>query len=178
MKYSLLIVPGSLRSNSTSYKLIREAARHLPADFDHLIFEDSGSLPHFNDIGTVPEPVVMWRKLIAESDGVLFITPEYAFGVPGTLKNTLDWIVSSGELVNKPTALITASTGGHYAHQSLLLTLGALSADVKKGCSLLISFIRSKINDEGEMTDLMTGESIRSLVETFTAQIKNSKNGH
>jgi len=130
----ILVVPGSLRNNSSSYKLIGAIAKHFPADFILKVFEGTGNLPHFNDAEEPSLAVVSWRKMIADSDAVVFITPEYAYGVPGTLKNALDWIVASGELVNKPTLLITAATGGEHAHKSLLTILGALTARPAAGC--------------------------------------------
>lgn len=78
------------------------------------------------------------RDLIKNASGIIICTPEYAFGVPGQLKNMLDWMVSSGSLVDKPVALVTASSVGSHAHAALLLTLGALSAKVIDGATLLI----------------------------------------
>ncbi|WP_442948302.1 NADPH-dependent FMN reductase [Nostoc sp.] len=46
----------------------------------------------------MPKVVKDWRALLEKSDGVLISTPEYAYGMPGVLKNALDWIVPSGEL--------------------------------------------------------------------------------
>ena len=79
----------------------------MRSDLDFLIYDRLGELPHFNpdldddDCRTI---VTDWRDRLKECDGVLFCTPEYAHGVPGVLKNALDWIVSSGEFMYKPTA--------------------------------------------------------------------------
>jgi NAD(P)H-dependent FMN reductase len=59
------------------------------------------------------------RNRLNNAHGVLICAPEYAFGVPGILKNLLDWTVGSGEFVNKPLAVITAATRGDKAHASL-----------------------------------------------------------
>ena len=86
-------------------------------------------LPHFNpelDLDDIDTTVANWRRLLKEANGVLICTPEYAKGVPGSLKNALDWVVSSGEFVNKPVAVISASPhpdGGALAKASLLGTL-------------------------------------------------------
>ena len=91
----------------------------------------SGPCAHFSpdlDGEDAPTPVVHLRTLLGGSDGVLICTPEYAFGMPGSLKNALDWTVSSGDLNEKPVAAISASplhSGGDKAHASLLLTLTA-----------------------------------------------------
>src|SRR5262249_60565012 len=88
-----------------------------------------GHLPLFNpDLdgeGAVPPPPVHeFRGLLRAADGVLLSCPEYGHGVPGTLKNALDWIVSTGELEGKPVALIVASpSGGGWARGALGPTL-------------------------------------------------------
>ena len=95
----------------------------VPPFVDYLFYEGLGGIPPFAatpDDNDSPKTVVELRTMIKEADGVLICTPEYAFGVPGVLKNALDWTVSSGDLTNKPVALITASTGGDKAHASLL----------------------------------------------------------
>lgn len=171
MNKHILIIPGSLRKDSSSHKLIGHITKHFPSGISYAVSEDLVTIPPFNDAEQPTMSVVNWRQSIAEASGVIFITPEYAFGVPGALKNALDWTVSSGELVNKPTALITAATGGEHAHRSLLLILGALTASPADGCELLISFIRSKLDNEGKITDKMLEQLISDLVKAFIARI-------
>lgn len=101
----------------------------------------------------------------------MICTPEYAFGVPGQLKNMLDWMVSSSLLVDKPMALITASSVGTHAHAAILLTLGALSAKVIDGATLLIPFIRSKIDGEGNITDEEAEKALREVMKVFSEAI-------
>ncbi|RYY16886.1 MAG: NAD(P)H-dependent oxidoreductase [Chitinophagaceae bacterium] len=171
MQQMILIVPGSLRSNSSSHKLIPVISKYFPRNFTYQVFDGTGELPHFNDADEPSDEVVNWRKTIAGSVAVVFITPEYAYGVPGTLKNALDWIVSSGDLVNKPTVLITAATGGEHAHQSLLAILGALTAKPAPGCELLISFIRSKLDDKGNITDPQLEVRLADVVDSLISDI-------
>jgi len=80
---------------------------------------------------------------------------------------------ASGELANKPDAVI-ASTSGDKAHASLLLTLSALSAKVSEECTLLISFVRSKIDSQGNVKDMETIKAINRLMDTFINDIKTS----
>src|SRR5260370_34900796 len=95
-----------------------------------VFYEDLGSLPHFNpdlDTDSPPKTVKDFRAMLAAADGVLISSPEYAHGIPASLKNALDWIVSSGELNAKPVALIMASpTGGRQAQASLVQHLTSL----------------------------------------------------
>jgi chromate reductase, NAD(P)H dehydrogenase (quinone) len=174
MQRDVLIVPGSLRNNSSSFKLIGAITKYFPDEYKLKVFEGTGELPHFNDAEEPSQFIVNWRNTIADADAVIFITPEYAYGVPGTLKNALDWIVASGDLVNKPTLLITAATGGEHAHKSLLAILGALTARPAAGCDLLISFIRSKMDEQGNITDpqleLKLGEVVHALLADIDAR--------
>jgi NAD(P)H-dependent FMN reductase len=153
--------------------VIKTAATLVAGKAGFIIYDGIGSLPHFNDSKEPAQEVIGFRKLLAEADGVLICTPEYAFGVPGVLKNALDWTVSSGELANKPVSVITAATSGEKAHASLLLTLTALSAQVKAECTLLISFIRSKIDTEGNVKDMETIRAINHIMDTFINEIRH-----
>ena len=179
-KINILAISGSLRANSSNDAVIRTAATLVAGKASFIIYDRLGSLPHFNPSTeaqgrleeSAPE-VIVFRKLVSEADGLFICTPEYAFGIPGVLKNALDWTVSSGELANKPVAVITAATSGEKAHASLLLTLTALSAHVLEECTLLIPFIRSKIDAEGNVKDMETRTAINSIMDTFINDIRN-----
>jgi chromate reductase, NAD(P)H dehydrogenase (quinone) len=72
-----------------------------------ILYDGVSRLPHFSpdlDGENAPAPVADWRAQLKTSDGVLISSPEYAHGVPGSLKNALDWVVGSGEFVEKPVA--------------------------------------------------------------------------
>ena len=172
-KINILAISGSLRANSSNTAVIQTAATLVAGRAGFIIYEGLGSLPHFNDSKEPAAEVVAFRKMLQEADGVFICTPEYAFGVPGALKNALDWTVTTGDLVNKPVAIITAATGGDKAHASLLLTLSALSARVLPDCTLLISFVRSKIDSEGNVKDMDTRRAINTIMDTFITDIGN-----
>lgn len=157
----ILAISGSLRPGS-NHAILRFLGELAPTGVDYNIYDGLASIPHFDpglDNDAPPATVAEFRKLLAGADGIVICTPEYAYGVPGTLKNALDWTVSSGSLSEKPLALITASTGGENAHAALLLILYALNANIVKDGALLISFIRSKVNSEGNITDKETKEN-------------------
>src|SRR5438105_13917871 len=127
-RIKILAVSGSLRANSSNTLIIKVIEKLVPANIEFVIYQDLGTLPHFDDSVEASQPVSAWRILLAEADGVLICSPEYAFGIPCSLKNAMDWTVGSGELVNKPLALITAATGGDKAHAAWLQIFTALSA--------------------------------------------------
>jgi len=164
-KIKILAISGSLRANSSNSIILEAIEKMAPADVDFFIYKGLGSLPQFDDPEQTPVTVSVWRKHLEEADAVLICTPEYAFGVPGSLKNALDWTVGSGELVNKPLALITASTGGEKAHAAFLQIFTALSAKIPEGGALLIPYVRSKLSTNGEISDPPTREAVKQVLE-------------
>jgi NAD(P)H-dependent FMN reductase len=135
----ILAISGSLRAASSNTALLRKAADFAPAGVEIVLYEGLGELPPFNpDVegDTKSEAVAEWRQRLKAADGVVFSTPEYAHGVPGVLKNALDWVVGSGELVDKPVALFNASARGTYAQASLTETLTVMSARVVEGVTV------------------------------------------
>jgi NAD(P)H-dependent FMN reductase len=169
----ILAIPGSLRTASSSNLILSAVMGMAPAGVIIEKYEGVGALPHFNDPEQAPDAVLSFRARIQESDAVLICTPEYAFGVPGSLKNALDWTVSSGEFIDKPVGLITASSQGEKGHAALLLTLQAISAKViPEGC-LIISFVRSKLDADGHIKDpsisLDVGRALAALIDAVRA---------
>ncbi|MDF3076537.1 MAG: hypothetical protein K0S09_426 [Sphingobacteriaceae bacterium] len=177
-KANILAISGSTRSSSSNLNLIKAIAGLRPEAFTITIYEGLSDLPHFNpdmDTANLHPAVAEFRKRISQSDGVLICTPEYAMGVPGTLKNAIDWTVSSMEFSKKPTALITASLSGNMAHQSLSGTLQVIEAKVTDETHLLVPFVKTKISDAGEITDMKTLDEIEKLLTAFEYLIRNGK---
>jgi chromate reductase len=146
----------------------------VSGDVIFTVYKGLGTLPHFNGSPEPAQEVMEFRQALNAADGVLICSPEYAFGVPGSLKNALDWTVTSGDLVNKPVALITAATGGDKAHTSMLLTLSALSAQVAEACTLHISFVRSKLDEKGVVKNDQTLQAIQGVMDALTEAIDDN----
>lgn len=115
MAYKIAIIVGSLRKESLNRKVARSICAIRFDNLDCSMIE-IGDLPLYNQDSDrdPPEQYVRFRKQLAESDGVLFCSPEYNRGVPGVLKNAID--VGSrpyGQSVfdKKPAAIVTASPG-------------------------------------------------------------------
>jgi chromate reductase len=178
-RIKILAVSGSLRANSSNTVMLQAIEKLMPDEADFSIYNGIGGLPQFNDPEQVPMTVSEWKKQLQAADAVLVCSPEYAFGVPGSLKNAFDWTVGSGEIVNKPLALITASTGGEKAHAAWLQIFTALSAVIPDGCALLISYVRSKLNKAGEITDAAVLDAVRKLIDNLLLCVKtNTANEH
>ena len=167
-KIKILGISGSLRTNSSASAILNVVAGLVPEQVEFKIYNGLAGIPAFNDSNEIPETVAGFINQIAEADAVFFCIPEYAFGVPGALKNALDWTVSSSTAFpDKPVALITAATGGDKAHAAFLLTLKAISTKIPEGATLLLSFIRSKLNEKNEVKDRATLNSIRKVVNSL-----------
>jgi NAD(P)H-dependent FMN reductase len=128
---NVLGISGSLRTASVSTALLKTAATRTPKHVKLTIYDGLGILPYFNpevDTEFPPPPVSDFRSQLNNSAGVIISTPEYAHGIPGVLKNALDWVVASGELYEKPVALFSSSPRGRFAHASLIETLMVMMA--------------------------------------------------
>ena len=176
MKKRIVAICGSTRKESVNLTLIRIFADLSKDYFDVIIYNSIDELPHFNPdhdkgLDSAPEVVKKFRQLLTNADGILICTPEYAMGVPGTLKNAIDWTVSSCEFNHKPTALITASTLGEKAHASLLETLTIIEANVTRETQLHIPHIKTHITSDGSIKDRETGAALTELINRFNEKV-------
>jgi chromate reductase, NAD(P)H dehydrogenase (quinone) len=172
----ILAISGSLRASSSNTSLLRAAADLAPHGVEVILYEGLGELPHFNpDIegATVSPAVSVWRSKLRDADGVVFSVPEYAHGLPGVLKNSLDWVVGSGELVDKPVALFNASLRGTYAQASLTETLTVMSARVMPSATL--ELLGKPVTASQIVADPGMAAVVRSALERFAAAIERIK---
>ena len=167
----ILAISGSLRVNSSNNAVINAVAAMAPPGVQFTIYPGLARIPPFDDSQETPLPVADFRRQLQTADGIFICTPEYAFGVSGVLKNALDWTVSSGELVNKPLALVTAATGGEKAHAALLLTFTALSSAIPEGGELVISYVRTKLDAHGGISDAATAQKLQEVLDALIKSI-------
>ncbi|MFB9844296.1 NADPH-dependent FMN reductase [Mucilaginibacter ginsenosidivorans] len=171
---NIFSISGSLRPGSSNHIILEYLKSMVSENITFTIYDGVACIPAFDpglDNDDPPKTVAGLRTQLSEADAILICTPEYAFGVPGALKNVLDWTVSSGSFSGKATALITASTGGENAHAAMIKILGAIDAKLTPETTLLISFIRTKIND-GIITDKQTVEKLGHLFHALLRTIK------
>jgi NAD(P)H-dependent FMN reductase len=160
---NIFAISGSLRKGSSNHAVLEVLGSQLPESTTYKIYDGLSFIPAFDpglDNDSPPAPVTDLRNQLAEADAIIICTPEYAFGVPGALKNALDWTVSSGSFSGKPTALITASTGGEHAHEAMIKILGAIDAKLTPETTLLVQFIRTKIDGDGNVSDQPTADKL------------------
>ena len=164
---------GSLRQGSINRMLMQEAARRLPegVSFEAARWRD---IPPFDgDLFEqgFPQEVVGLRQQIANADGVLIVSPEYNFSVPGVFKNVLDWVSRGGDqpFARKPVALLSATTGPtggarvQYDMRRILLFMDAM---VLQKPEVFVGYAADKFDAQGRCTDKAT---IKFLTEQMTA---------
>lgn len=176
---NILAISGSLRAGSTSTSILRAAAELAPPTVTVTLYDGLEQLPPFSperDKENTSEPVNNLRLLLQKADAVLFCTPEYIHGIPGTLKNMLDWLASSGEFIDKPVSIISASPsdmGGSRAHASLSYTLTVLMATVLERASLIVPFTRQRVDADGRVTDPILMQELQAVVDALAQAIQS-----
>lgn len=172
----LLLVSGSLQRVSTNRALLAVATQCADGVADVSQSEHIGALPHFNpDTADDDQPALAdWRNAIATADGVIIASPEYAHSLPGSLKNALDWLVGSGELYDKPVALMSAGTsGGERALDALAQTLRAQGASIVARVS--VAGVRPKLDEHGNIADPDTIAEICGLVADLVTAARTAR---
>lgn len=155
-KVRILGISGSLRTASFSTALLHILAeRAAPAiDIEVVTLEE---IPLYNeDLDREPAiPAVSnLKQAIAQSDGVLIVTPEYNHGVPGVLKNALDWVsrpVYESCFKGKPVSIMTSSlafTGGVRAQYQLRETLISMQAHLVMGPEVVVGGVHRNLVDD------------------------------
>ena len=151
---NFLAISGSLRAHSSNTEVLRACAILAPESVSVRVFDGLADLPHFNpdldkEGARVPPTVEAFRAEIDAADALLISSPEYAHGVPGVLKNALDWLVSAPGMLFKPIGLINISSRSTHAYASLLETLRTMSTVPVPEASVELSLTsRSQSADE------------------------------
>lgn len=169
-------ISGSTRKGSTNHQLLQAIGGLLHNRAELVVYDGIERLPHFNpddDRDEAPAVVSAFRKLLDGADGIIICTPEYAHGVPGSLKNAIDWTVSSCQFSHKPTLLITASTEGLFGHRAMLETLRVIEAENIDALQLVIPFIKTKVK-EGKIVDDATLQEINRVLQQFMDTVNRS----
>jgi len=139
---------GSLRARSSNTELLRAAQRLAPASLEVMLYRRLHELPHFNaDFDAASIPVVAeLTQLVKESDAVIVSSPEYAFGVPGSLKNAFDWLVGGDAFVHKPFVLLGASSRSTTSRAAWVKTLTAMSGVMIETASITLPLLGTNLD--------------------------------
>ncbi|HUG53853.1 MAG TPA: NADPH-dependent FMN reductase [Vicinamibacteria bacterium] len=179
----VLGICGSLRAQSYNRALLR-AARDMGTPRMEIADFDLSALPPFNqdvEATAIPEPAAALKRAITEADGLLIASPEYNYGVPGVLKNAIDWASrppGKSPLSGKPAALMGASMGmGGTIRAQLQLRQAFLFTEthVLLKPEVYVARAQDKIDADGRLTHEPTLAIIRQLLESFAAWIDRFK---
>ena len=173
----ILAISGSLRAASSNTTLLRAVAMLAPEGVSVELYGGLGDLPHFNpDLEDAPISAVLdFRAKLTAADGVLICSPEYAHGVPGVLKNALDWVVGSGELVFKPVATLNASPRSTHAQASLVETLTVMTAALIPEASIAVPLAGRRIDATGIASDPALSAALRGALAAFALAIHSRR---
>lgn len=174
----LLGLPGSLRAASINRAMLQAAARLAPLGVSLDISDQIATLPLFNpDHEAEPIAAVLGlRAAIATADGVVIACPEYAHGVPGAFKNALDWVVASGEFVDKPFVLFHAN-GSRAAHARVAVveTLMTMNAWWVRDATVELALTSAITDADAICTDPDNCTRLRAGLEGFVAGIRTAQ---
>lgn len=173
----ILAICGSLRAGSANAAVLRAATALAPEGMIVTTYGGLADLPHFNpdNDGEVATPsVAFFRQQLTGADGVLISCPEYAHGVPGVMKNALDWLVRSGELVDKPVALISASPHATWALASLTETLTVMSARLVAEASITLPLTTNRMDETALAGNVEIARMLQKALAAFARAIKDS----
>ena len=180
MAVKILGIAGSLREKSYNRALLRAAIELAPAGMQLTTF-DIAPIPSYNadvEAAGLPEPVAALKAAIRGADGLLFVTPEYNYGVPGVLKNAIDWASRAGPgerpvMNGKPAGILGASPGmsGTARAQSQLRQAFIFTQTYPlQAPEFLLASAREKFDAEGgRLTDSKTRERLVQYLVSLAA---------
>jgi NAD(P)H-dependent FMN reductase len=174
----VLAISGSLRRASSNGALVSAAVHVAPVGVEVSIYRELADVPPFNpdlDTDTAPTGVVRLRAALQACDAILISSPEYAHGVSGVLKNALDWVVGSGEMIDKPIALINASARATHADAALRETLTTMSGRVIDEASVTIPLEGSARDADVIAQDDYLSGLLRSALTALAHSVRTTR---
>ena len=180
---NVVTLVGSLRRASYNAAIARALPGLAPEGMTIAPLGSIGDLPLYNaDIQAqgFPAPVTAMAEAIRAADGLIFVTPEYNYSVPGVLKNAIDWASRppSQPFDGKPVAIMGASGGplgtarGPYALRKILVYMNTFTGNKPE---VFIGMAQTKLNAQGELNDEATKKFIGALLVPLQAQKKRPK---
>jgi len=174
---NVITICGSLRKGSFNAMLAASLPALAPSSMRISSSPPIGTMPLYNfDVQQeqgFPAPALALCDAIRAADGVIFVTPEYNYSIPGVLKNAIDWVsrIPKQPFLNKAVAIQSASPstlGGARAQYHLRQMLVFLDAFVFNKPEIMVTFANTKIDEaRGEVTDEPTRELIRQHLAGF-----------
>lgn len=176
----ILAISGSLRKSSSNTTVLRAAAMLAPEGVEISLYQGLAEIPPFNpdldeEGSEASPPVKDLREQLLSADGVLISCPEYAHGVPGVLKNALDWLVSCIGLSYKRVTLLNPSPRSVYAQASLLEVLRTMSWIPVPDEAVVVPLSGRKLDEAAIAADPALSGVIRAALQGLVGEIKASQ---
>lgn len=178
MMTKILCLSGSLRAASSSRAVLETICRGL-GDRVSVTRFDIGALPHYNADLDQPEPVPTLKSAIDEADGLIIVTPEYNYSVPGVLKNAIDWAsrpAYASVFLGKPVFVVSTSggaLGGVRAQAHLKYILNGMLARVFPWQEIVVTHANKKVKD-GLLDDEATETFLLQGVDAFVRSLERA----
>lgn len=176
-RFRILALAGSYRSGSFNQALITAVREVAPSHVEVADF-DLRTVPYYDgdlEAAGDPEPVQALKQAVREADALLVVTPEYNSGIPGVLKNGIDWasrFYPNAPLANKLTAVIGATPGRNgttSAQEHVRRILGRTGSIVIEGAELMLARAGDVIED-----GVVTSEEVRAQIRAVVGAILES----
>lgn len=172
----ILAISGSIRNESSNSALLKAIRNLLPVNIEWTDFKVS-ELPFFDpqiQFGPeVPQSVQSFRHLAHASDYLVISTPEYAHGIPGILKNALEWLICEETSKKKVIVFVTSPSGGDYVKEYLLETLRTMDMVVTEEMTFVIRSARKDVSTLGDISDRSLKTSIIEFLKSVGLSLKD-----
>ena len=180
----ILGIAGSLRKASYNRGALRAARQLCPEGASIEVFELDG-IPPFNqdDEKNPPQKVVEFKQKIRSADAILFVTPEYNYGLPGVLKNAIDWAsrpYGDNAWNGKPCALMSAAMsmgGGIRAQYQLRQSFVFLNMDAVVQPEVAINNVGERFDESSNLKDETSKKLIAQLLQNLVQKARLARPG-
>ena len=183
-KLKVLTICGSLRKGSYNAALVRALPSLAPPELTFIEAPSYGGFPLYNDdiraTSGAPADVEAFAAAIRDADGVIIVSPEFNWSIPGPLKNAIDWVSKLKDVPfkDKPVALQSASTGqvgGARMQYHLRMSLQSIDAQLFGRPEVFVNFASKKVDDKGELTDEPARDVIKLQLAAFAKFVARMK---
>ena len=151
---NILAICGSINKSSSNLNILNAIRKFLKQETQWNYFKIE-ELPFFDPQlqfdKALPESVQTLRSLAQTSDFIVISTPEYAHGIPGVLKNALEWLICEETMKKKVAIIIGSPSGGEFVKDYLTETIRTMDLLPADNRTLIITSARSDIASDGEI---------------------------
>ena len=171
-----LAICGSLRNDSLNAATLAAAGMVAPGFVHYRRYDGLDALPFYSpDLRDDPPPAVQaLRARVNAADALLIATTQYAHGVPGVLKNAIDWLADGGDLLGKPVGVLATSPCDGWAHALLCDMLRAMCAHLVETASPVLVPQR-RPHDGAFEADADLLRQLQAVMEALAREVRKQR---